>query len=379
MTRRSGMTLVEVLVAIFIMGIGLVALLTLFPIGILRIAQAIRDDRCVSCVINAQAISQVNNLRNDIDVVSDANYQPYDPANPILDLFVNPYPRDAAGLPQLPDADPYGESYPVLADPIGFLGTGGVTSHWVAGAPGFLRRRPVEFARRGVANMPALQLNVQRNFTLWDDLNFDNGDPVAGASPGTPTILAATVPPTISRNPRFSWAYLFRRPQTQERSVVDCAVVVFENRPSGAEYLYAGAGSNPTYFDPVKNTITIDYTGNVPPPLRPGNWILDNTIYRTGPSPGAGLPPIYGSAHAYFYRIVNAEDLVVAGRQLARYEVQQPLRGFPPLIPPLPPPGFTTVNDPTDTSAAPAQVFQGTAIVMEGVAEVFEKGPIRLP
>ena len=59
MTRRSGVTLVEVLVAIFIMGIGLLALLTLFPIGMLRMAQAIRDDRSSQSANNAHELSNV--------------------------------------------------------------------------------------------------------------------------------------------------------------------------------------------------------------------------------------------------------------------------------------------------------------------------------
>lgn len=40
-----GLTLVEVLVAIFVMGVGLLALLTLFPLGILSMRQAVNDDR----------------------------------------------------------------------------------------------------------------------------------------------------------------------------------------------------------------------------------------------------------------------------------------------------------------------------------------------
>ena len=45
LNERAGVTLIEVLVAIFIMGIGLLALLTLFPLGALRMAKAIQDDR----------------------------------------------------------------------------------------------------------------------------------------------------------------------------------------------------------------------------------------------------------------------------------------------------------------------------------------------
>ena len=44
-TRPRGVTLTEVLVAIFIASLGLLALLALFPLGALSMAEAIRDDR----------------------------------------------------------------------------------------------------------------------------------------------------------------------------------------------------------------------------------------------------------------------------------------------------------------------------------------------
>jgi prepilin-type N-terminal cleavage/methylation domain-containing protein len=43
--HHQGVTLLEVLVAIFITGVGLLALLTLFPLGLVDLAQAIKDDR----------------------------------------------------------------------------------------------------------------------------------------------------------------------------------------------------------------------------------------------------------------------------------------------------------------------------------------------
>src|SRR3954447_9298845 len=73
MPRRQGATLVEVLVAIFVMGLGLIALLTLFPLGAIRMAQAIQDDRCATAVANADAIAKMDfgfppqraSIRND--------------------------------------------------------------------------------------------------------------------------------------------------------------------------------------------------------------------------------------------------------------------------------------------------------------------------
>ena len=99
--------------------------------------------------------------------------------------------------------------------------------------------------------------------------------------------------------------------------------------------------------------ITIDYTKNVTPPVGAGDWILDASFYQRTIN---GV--VKGSAHGYFYRVVSVNDL---GSNLIQYEVQTPLRG--------PWTGF----------ASGTYGYIGTAIVLEGVAEVFERGPVRLP
>src|SRR5262245_8538599 len=55
--RESGITLIEVLTAIFIMGVGLLAVLTLFPLGALDMAQAIKDDRAQQIAVQAAEFS----------------------------------------------------------------------------------------------------------------------------------------------------------------------------------------------------------------------------------------------------------------------------------------------------------------------------------
>src|SRR3954469_13698210 len=49
---RRGTTLIEVLIAIFIMALGLIALLTLFPIGAVQMARAIQDERAAQVAAN---------------------------------------------------------------------------------------------------------------------------------------------------------------------------------------------------------------------------------------------------------------------------------------------------------------------------------------
>lgn len=55
---QAGIALVEVLVALFAMGSGLLALLTLFPLGVLEMARAIEDDRTAALAGDAITLSE---------------------------------------------------------------------------------------------------------------------------------------------------------------------------------------------------------------------------------------------------------------------------------------------------------------------------------
>src|SRR5712691_129060 len=68
MIRRPAVTLVETLVAIFVMGFGMLALLVLFPLGALTMAQAIKDDKTAHAASNAKAILAAWNIPNDPQV-----------------------------------------------------------------------------------------------------------------------------------------------------------------------------------------------------------------------------------------------------------------------------------------------------------------------
>src|SRR5262249_30557160 len=73
MIRRAGVTLIEVLVSIFIMGVGLLALLTLFPLGALTMAQAVKDQRCAEAAANAEAIAIYRDMRNSVGTATFQN------------------------------------------------------------------------------------------------------------------------------------------------------------------------------------------------------------------------------------------------------------------------------------------------------------------
>src|SRR3954451_11505578 len=52
---RRGVTLTEVLVALFVMALGMLALLTLFPLGAMQVGEALRHDRCAQTSMQADA------------------------------------------------------------------------------------------------------------------------------------------------------------------------------------------------------------------------------------------------------------------------------------------------------------------------------------
>src|SRR5271166_1665061 len=61
---RAGITLTEVLLGIMILGVGLVSLATLFPIGLLRLRQAQRLSRSAYLVESAAADVAARGLLN---------------------------------------------------------------------------------------------------------------------------------------------------------------------------------------------------------------------------------------------------------------------------------------------------------------------------
>ena len=59
---RRGVTLTEVLVAMFVMAIGMISLLTLFPLGAMQVGQALRDDRATQLARQADRLFRNSHL-----------------------------------------------------------------------------------------------------------------------------------------------------------------------------------------------------------------------------------------------------------------------------------------------------------------------------
>src|SRR5207302_4830373 len=153
MTRRSGVTLIEVLVSIFVTAIGLLALLALFPVGAFSMANAIKNGRCVQSSINATAFAKLANIGQDSSVTS---------------LFTSPdMTHSPPWLPVLP-ASYSGPSYPVYVDPVGNTSIG---SKWVGTAifPPAYNYTSLGIPRTTLSYFTGA-LNPIRSLTLLDDL-----------------------------------------------------------------------------------------------------------------------------------------------------------------------------------------------------------------
>jgi len=178
---------------------------------------------------------------------------------------------------------------------------------------------------------------------LLDDMTF-----TPNGSPGQ----------LVERQGRYSSAWLLRRDMTRQRMNVDVSVIVYANRSidrASEERAYLGCQPDPS----TATTIYIPYGAQQKPAIRKGGWILDATvptdlIPQTGQVDASTLKLPQG----FFYRVVNVNDSVPGQLTL---ELQTPLR---PLY------------------AKNASVRAGsdvrTIVVMDLVAEVFEKGPIDL-
>lgn len=370
--NRGGATLTEVLVSIFIMGIGLLSLLVLFPVGALNMASAIKDERTADAariaaalarILHDGATSDTGGIRDDAYVYPAYCYVDFNPNNVLYPIW----PEPGATLPAPGSGT---ASYPVYVDPVGYslnstrmgyLPPGGLSA-----SVGFARVCPASMyiptpGAPGTAPIAGTisQARINRWMTIPDDMVFDDDGrvkllPAIGGAPPQP------LQQQLQREPRYSFAFLCRQVRAQTttpppwprsggtnppyntttKHMVDVTVVVYDRRPNLAvsvgpyqvpveEKSYAltiAAGSNLAY---------ISWPAGTPAPsVRRGTWILDATVVDTTHGP-----------HGYFYRVANVTQLP---NNILELQLQQNAKA-----------GVSSPN--------------GVAVVMDSVAEVFER------
>jgi hypothetical protein len=403
-SRRAGLSLVEVLVALFIMALGMIALLTLFPLGALQMGQALKDDRC------SQAVNAADNYMRTYwkQYVLE---QPNSP-DPFTTAFWNPrnnpyyvagpgYGQNSTVIPTIPGGQmpnllsnnavtagilPQEPSYPVFIDPRGFEGrrknpTFSQEVFWVAG------RQPTPYRARiprrtlavsvasqnpsqPLSGLPAFGAYVDpvRTCTLLDDLTYDeNASALRVDSNGMPL--------PVERQGRYTWGWMLQLPRVADPTTANMTVVVYDNRnpdypAADGEQVYTAANNNNVNYVIGATTLTFTYpAGGTPPNIRAGSWILNGTmrapIIRTRMANGtAGLNINNANIRvADFYRVTGVEIDESSNPVVVRLDLQTPIK-------PLTGAG---VNLPAGVTATD---YFGDLYVLKGVAEVFERKPL---
>ncbi len=347
-TVRPGFTLAEVLIAIFIMGIGLISLLTLFPYAALQVVEAEKDDRAAYSANNADALARqywryiwrdnTGALRTWSDVKM---------AFPELALLDDPNVGSLPPAPGLPaaDGDLRQQSYPLLIDPLGFLPyLDPVQQQWLGGGTVDRRIRRVGPIQQMSPPLPSPPMGaltplfstvpeILRDFTLRDNLDFDEGGVLRN-------------PPTAEA--RYSWAWMIQRQEGRDPSEVDFSVLVFEGKNIDAptdERVYTGP--NALRMNPDLRTLQI--TANPPPNIKKGHFIMDGSFdSRAISSPTR-------NQRADFRRVIGIEeDPALPDTYIV--EVERPFRA------PLPPPDsqriYTLGGLASDTENTLIEVFR---------------------
>jgi hypothetical protein len=370
MKRRHAVTLIEALMAIFVMAIGLLALLTLFPLGAVQMAHALKDERTAGSGMLAVSTWKGFDLGND-PFINSTNFE-------------NPYPGTLAAM-----TTGVTTSYPVYVDPIGITNGAAVPLGNVAfGIP-----------RVSASRLPQASLNqpnalqgqtpawAARWFTMPDDHTYaDNGIPDnLGSGNPVPVFTAPNQyvgTNQLNREGRYTWAYMARRqtamvpsppvtPGSQPVPPINLAVVVYSGRSPGVDFAGNPLGEtayNVTFGpapDNSPNIVRIDWTGQPNrPTVRRGAWVLDARMLPNPlVAPGAAIPlPAAGAGQTttnvpqgYFYRVVNVTDV---GPTQIDLEIQRALGG--PMRGPYGPTGAGTY-------------YTGPLVVVENISEVFEK------
>ena len=371
MNKRSGMSTAEVLVALFLMALGSIAILTMFPLGMYRMGQALKDDRTAQSAAQADAFMRMywklnmveNPYANNTAVLGYPGYEPfiaaldYPDSKPDCLLAVttpiltrnNP----AGTLPNL--AGVAGPSYPVFVDPMGWFtpwnsqNPNAYQLQWWVGGQYYSRR-----TLNQVFNQSNQLGYSQRICSLMDGFGYnENGTPSASTG-------------ALDRELRYNWLWVIQRPDNSNRNTAKMTIVVFDKRafqyaPGGAEAVFAtqypaafpfftapGTAANTIVMQPLLTTIQIPTALNVPA-VQKGGWIMDSTYLPFG----NGFAP-QGMRHANFYRVVSVTENTLNGT--TDLELQTPIRRLD-----------------GGTGAYP-----GTLIYMAGVSDVFER-PLLTP
>jgi hypothetical protein len=350
----------EVLVTLVILSLGILAILTLFPLAASQMAIAVREDRSAQTAAAGDAYFRAY-WKTQIVEKGDAFAAANEPLYAALRNPNAPTPPTAA-LP-LPASNEW--SYPVVADPMGYFARGGqLNQTWVGDLNGGAVQTNVP--RRNLnSSLVATAQAAMRICSLPDGFSYDDDgrpkNPATGLS---------------EREWRYNCFWVVQRPLDQSSYAAMLTIVVFDKRaplyaPVGAEAVFSAvftptgptttAGATSVVPVSVGSTmVTVTNNANGPPDVKPGGWVMDATVgnvNNVAPSPTVGPRPT-PLRHANFYQVVSVTPGPAAGQ--TTLELQIPVKatsdaGLNPLS------GYT---------------YSGTLVVLTGVSGVYSRSPL---
>lgn len=323
--RRAGITLTEILISILIMGIGMISLATLFPLGLLRIEQAQNYSRSALLQESAFDDLEARNLlfEPSFQATWYGTFYPlspflYDPSDPTAPTVGAP-PPFGNGNGTMGVLRTYGDGLPVAYDPLwrAVVGYPPLVASAPAGTPearfasgvGFLRSDPVDnsaasaYGLQRLTNLPLTTAGVGLAgdiFTSPDDIVFQT----AGATLNTFAGEGAAVLPDLSNlnnlaGPQvmtdwvYTWMFTGKQSDVSNAKVYDGDIVVRRNRPFSLDMVVSPLDGN-TYpqaageevFEAIfgygndRSVLLRWPAGMADPKVRSGGWIADVTYER---------------------------------------------------------------------------------------------------
>jgi hypothetical protein len=266
MTRRPGLSVTEVLVALFILALGVIAIQTMFPLAASQLLVAVREDRSALAAVTGDATFR-SYWRTEVAEANGGN-------EPFFAYLDNP------NIPGLPPARSTEHSYPVIVDPMGYVARSGPDrDRFGDGGVTLIRRAPVNALlpatdprhNRATAGNPAAY--ALRMCSLMDGMGYDEFG--RAFDPGGN--------PSADREFRYNWFWIVQRTNNANKTAANLTVVVFDKRA----HLHAPPRSEEVF------------AATFSPDLRAGNWVMDATV--------AQEPAGNWVRHAHLYRVARVE------------------------------------------------------------------------
>ncbi len=241
--RRSGLTLLEVLITIFVMGIGMLSVLTLFPLAARKIGMAIDMDRATQMAANASAYASLPMTTNGPSVRQ--KVQQY------FDGIESGY---RAANPQDPN----------LAKPSEIL-------HYDLAAKNDNRNTSLLGTLVPLAGWPFLNRN---QVVSLDEYPFnDQGAPESGSR----------------RSERYSSSYLFRRNRLDDETSMETVILVYAGRPfdfgvdheTSLNSMLVNSANTLGLTELTFSTLPSQGPGGPDRVFHRGSWIMDKNNWKT--------------------------------------------------------------------------------------------------